>query len=27
MPGTIDQDHPMISGEHLAERLAHRLQV
>jgi len=27
MPGTIDQDHPMISGEHLAERLPHRLQV
>jgi hypothetical protein len=27
MPGTVDQDHPMISREHLAERLPHHLQI
>jgi hypothetical protein len=27
MPGTVDQDHPMIFGEHVAKRSPHDLQI
>src|SRR4030088_3013478 len=27
MPGTVDQDHPMIFGEHVAKRPPHLLQI